>query len=221
MKRLLLIAASVFNCGCAIPHQMMESLIYKIRDPMTQKKVFRESLEKIGELLAIEVLEDLECYESKIETLTNEIATHSLLVENPVLITILRAGLPLNQGVMTVFPEADVGFIAMARNEKTLKSNTSYTAFPELENKIVIVTDTMLATGGSLIDAINMIKAKNPSRIYVLAAMASKPGLDRILKACPYVKIIAACVDPALNEKGFIIPGLGDAGDRAFGKKNE
>lgn len=220
MKKIFSLAICAINLSYAFSQNMMDSLIYEIRDPQTHKKAFRESLEKIGELLAFEIKQTLSTYEASITTLTGHKATHNLIMENPVLVTILRAGLPLNNGVMKVFKEADVGFIAMARDELTLKSRTDYIAMPDVTNKVVILTDTMLATGGSLIDAITLIKGKSPSKIYIIAAIASQPGVDRIMKAHPDVHILAACIDPALNEKGYIIPGLGDAGDRAYGKKS-
>lgn len=220
MKKIFSIAICTINLSYAFSQNMMDSLIYAIRDPQTQKTAFRESLEKIGELLAYDIKETLPTCEASITTLTGHKATHNLLLGNPVLVTILRAGLPLNHGVMKVFKEADVGFIAMARDELSLKSRIDYVAMPEMTNKVVILTDTMLATGGSLIDAIHLIKEKSPSKIYIVAAIASQPGIDRIMKAHPDVYIVAGCIDPALNEKGYIIPGLGDAGDRAYGKKS-
>lgn len=220
MKKIFILAICSIHLSYAFSQNMMDSLIYEIRDPQTQKKAFRECLEKIGELLAYDIKQALPTQEASIETLTGHKATHNLVCQNPVLITILRAGLPLNSGVMNVFKESDVGFIAMARDELTLKSRTDYIAVPEITNKVVILTDTMLATGGSLIDAISLIKDKSPSKIYIIATIASQPGIDRIMKAHPDVHILAACIDPALNEKGYIIPGLGDAGDRAYGKKS-
>lgn len=217
-----------FLCGilgscvlCCMPSQMMEELIYKIRQKDTNKEMFRHHLEKIGELLAYQVLENLDKTDVEVETLLGCKAHHMLVHQNPVLITILRAGLPLNSGVMKVFPESDVGFIAMSRDESTLKSRTSYIACPDITDKIVILTDTMLATGGSLVDAIKILEKKKPSQIYVLCAIASQVGIDRIKSQFTEIKVFAACIDPTLNDKGFIVPGLGDAGDRSFGKKHE
>ncbi len=199
--------------------QALSQLVYEIRCPETDRAHFRNVLEKIGEYLALDVLEELETEETDIQTVTGATAQHHLIRETPVLVTILRAGLPLNTGIMKVFPDADVGFLAMSRNEKTLKSLTEYVAFPTIQGRDVIISDTMLATGGSLLDAIQFVEKQGPRRIFIIAAIASKPGIDRILKARPNVKIFAAAVDDALNERGFIIPGLGDAGDRSFGRK--
>ena len=134
--------------------------------------------------------------------------------------TILRAGLPLNAGVQKVFPNAEVGFFAMARNEETLKAITSYIALPDLKDRYVILSDTMIGTGGSIVDAIAILNQRNPKKIYVVAAIASQSGVDYILEKFPSVAIFRAATDPCLNDKGYILPGLGDAGDRCYGKKS-
>lgn len=201
-------------------NQMYHQLVYEIRNPATDPHHFRESLEKIGEYLALEVLEEMNKSEKKVLTLTNTLAIHSLVDEHPVLVTILRAGLPLNNGVHKVFKTSSVGFLAMSRDEETLKAKLDYIALPSLANQTVIITDTMLATGGSLIDAIKVIAQYKPKRIFVISAIASEPGIANVLKVYPQVKIFAAVIDPKLNEKGYIIPGLGDAGDRSYGLKS-
>lgn len=199
--------------------QALNELVYEIRNPATDSERFRQTLEKIGEHLAFNILEELNTKEVAIKTLTGTEAKHLLLDEVPVLVTILRAGLPLNAGVQKVFPHSEVGFLAMSRNEKTLKAQVDYIALPDLKDRSVIISDTMLATGGSLLDAIQIIEQRNPKQIFVIAAIASQPGLERIFKYNPAIKIFAAAIDPSLNEKGYIIPGLGDAGDRAYGRK--
>jgi uracil phosphoribosyltransferase len=200
--------------------QALSELVYEIRDPGTESARFQLALEKIGEYLALDVLEELDKKEVVVETLTGEEATHLLVDETPVLITILRAGLPLNSGIQKVFPSAEVGFFAMSRNEQTLKADIGYVALPDLKGKSVIISDTMLATGGSLLDAIQIVEKSSPRRIFVIAAIASKPGIERIFKYSPETKVFAATIDPCLNEKGYIIPGLGDAGDRCYGNKS-
>lgn len=199
--------------------QMLNQLVYKIRDPKTESSDFRNCLEKIGEYVSLKVLQELETEEKNIITLTGRETSHPLLKENPVLVTILRAGLPLNYGAQKVFPDSCVGFLAMSRNEETLITQTDYIAIPDIKNKNVIITDTMLATGGSLLDAIKIIKKYEPKQIYVVTAIAAKPGLDRIHQYDSSIKVFYAVLDPELNDKGYIIPGLGDAGDRSFGKK--
>lgn len=193
--------------------------VFQVRDPKTDAKAFRQSLEKIGEYLSLQVLNDLPKQQVSIQTLTETIATHDLVLEAPVLVTILRAGIPLCTGVQRVFPESEVGFIGMSRNEETLEAKTDYVALPSLKNKAVLIVDTMLATGGSLLEAIKIVEKKGPSKILVLCAIAAQPGIKRIQEYAPQIKIYSAAIDPALNDKGYIIPGLGDAGDRSYGKK--
>lgn len=147
-------------------------------------------------------------------------AKHTLVDEVPVLVTILRAGLPLNAGVHKVFPDAEVGFLAMARNEETLKASVDYVALPDLKGRSIIIVDTMIGTAGSMLNAIRIVEECHPKRIFVIAGIAAQVGIDRILTHNPNIKIFAAAVDPALNEKGYIIPGLGDAGDRSYGVKH-
>ena len=220
MKTFLL-SIFLFSQVAAFAHtQALSQLVYEIRDPQTDRAQFRQALEKIGEYLALNVLEELSKKETTIRTLTDTEATHCLVDETPVLITILRAGLPLNAGVHKVFPNAEAGFLAMSRDEETLKAKVDYVGIPDLKNRSVILSDTMLATGGSLIDAIQIIEKYKPKKIFVVAAIASQPGIDRILQYNPSIKIFAAAIDSSLNHKGYIIPGLGDAGDRSYGLKH-
>lgn len=199
--------------------QAINELVYEIRNPDTNAASFRQALEKIGEILAFDALEELSQKEVDIQTLTGSKATHFIVDEIPVLVTILRAGVPLNNGVHKVFPKAEVGFFAMSRNEETLKAELDYVALPDLKDKTVIISDTMIATGGSLLDAIAVVEKRGARKIFVIAAIASQEGVDRITQYNPFIRVFAAAVDPSLNEKGYIIPGLGDAGDRAYGKK--
>jgi len=198
----LLSAMSIFAGS-----QALSELVYEIRNPQTDSASFRQALEKIGENLALKVLEELDTKEVTIQTLTGTEAKHVVVDEIPVLVTILRAGLPLNTGVHKVFQNAKVGFLAMSRNEVTLKADVDYVALPDLEGKSVIISDTMLATGGSLLDAIQIVEQRSPRRIFVIAAIASKQGIERISKYNPTIKIFAAAIDPSLNDKGYIIPG--------------
>lgn len=213
---LILMASALFS-----QPQALSERVFEIRNPSTDAAHFRIALEKIGETLAMDVLEELHTEEVSIQTLTGTEAKHALVDETPVLVTILRAGLPLNEGVLKVFPNAEVGFLAMSRNEDTLKADVGYIALPNVKGKTVILSDTMLATGGSILDAIHILEARGAGKIFVVSAIASKPGIDRITAYNPNIKIFAAAVDPSLNDKGYIIPGLGDAGDRSFGMKCE
>lgn len=200
--------------------QALNQLVYAIRNPETDSAHFRQAVETIGEYLALNVLEELQTCETTIQTELGIEAKHPLVEEMPVLVTILRAGLPLNLGVQKVFPNAEVGFLAMSRNEETLKAKVEYVALPLLKNRTLIIVDTMLATGGSLLDAIQILEQYQPKRIFIISAIASVPGIARILKHNAEIKIFSAAIDPSLNEKGYIVPGLGDAGDRSYGKKS-
>lgn len=218
--RLFVLGFLAFSAAVFAQSQALSQLVYKIRDPQTNRAQFRRTLEKIGENLALNVLEELDTKEVAIQTLTGIEAKHLLVDETPVLVTILRAGLPLNSGIQKVFPNSKVGFLAMARNEDTLKASVSYIALPHLENRSVIISDTMIGTGGSMVDAIQIVEQMHPKKIYVIAAIASQPGINRILENHPHVKIFSAAIDPFLNDKGYILPGLGDAGDRSYGIKH-
>lgn len=197
----------------------LERLVYKIRDPVTGREEFRNCLERIGEYLGLEIAFELEQETRRIETLLGKEAEHRLLKDNPVLIGVLRAGLPLHYGMQRAFPESEAGFIGAMRDERTLKSKISYCAIPEIAGKTVILIDTMLATGGSLMDIAEMLKEKNPREIIVASAIASQKGLEKLRAYDPGLKIYTAAIDPILNEKGYIVPGLGDAGDRCYGEK--
>lgn len=216
----------LFCCVCLFSYlalfaqdQVLHQLAYEIRDPHTDSLHFRKNLERIGEYLALNVLNELQTKEVSIRTVLGVEAKHSLIEEMPVLVTILRAGLPLNAGVQKVFPQAEVGFLAMSRNEETLKAKVEYVALPDIRGRTLILVDTMLATGGSLLDAIQILDQYAPKKIFIISAIASAPGIDRIHKQYPNIKILAAAIDADLNEKGYIVPGLGDAGDRLYGKK--
>ncbi|MBS0585570.1 MAG: uracil phosphoribosyltransferase, partial [Verrucomicrobia bacterium] len=215
-----LVAFLLSNGALFAQTQALSQYVYEIRNPKTDAVHFRQSLEKIGEILAFDLLEELSTKEVVIETLTGKEAKHLLIDDTPVLVTILRAGLPLNTGIQRVFPNAEVGFLAMARNEETLKAATDYIALPDIAGKTVILSDTMLATGGSLIDAIRIIEKGSPKKLFIITAIASKAGIERITKHNPEIKIFAAAIDASLSDKGYILPGLGDAGDRAYGKKH-
>lgn len=217
--KLLIASLMLLNATLFAQSKAISQFVYEIRNPRTDSVRFRYVLEKIGENLANEVLDELNSKEIAVLTLTGVEAKHFLVDETPVLVTILRAGLPLNTGIQNVFPHAEVGFLGMARNEKSLEADVNYIALPELKGKTVILSDTMLATGGSLLNAIQIIEKRGAQRIIVIAAIASKPGIERITNYNPAIKVYAAAVDPTLNDKGYIMPGLGDAGDRAYGIK--
>jgi uracil phosphoribosyltransferase len=216
---LLLVFSGLGYAGVMNDKSALHQWVFEIRDPKTEPQEFRNCLTKIGEYLAYEVMGDLGAKEASVETLTGAVASHRLRTEKPVLVTILRAGIPLLQGVQQVFPEAEVGFLGMARNEETLEPKTDYVALPEMKGKTVILVDTMLATGGSFLDAIRIVEELGAKRIFVLCAIASQAGIERVLKHNGSIEIYPAAIDPTLNDRGYIVPGLGDAGDRSYGRK--
>jgi len=199
----------------------LHHMVYTIRDPQTDAKKFREYLEKIGEYLGNQVKDDLPTKTCLITTLMGAKAQHTLCDEKPILITILRGGLPLCIGVQKAFPDSEVGFLGIKRNEETLLPQLEYAAIPDIKDKCVILIDTMIATGGSMLDAIQILEKREPKQLIVVGAVAAEDGKKRILAYNPAIKFYAAALDPLLNHKGYIIPGLGDAGDRAYGEKKD
>lgn len=197
----------------------VNGLVHSIRDPNTGMKKFRKSVEKIGEYMAIEVMQDLLTKDEVVKTLTGADATDRVCSEDPVLITILRAGIPLLHGMQKVFSSSEVGFLGIARNEETLLPFVSYIGIPEIKDKTVIIADTMLATAGSFLATIKILEQHQPKEIIVVCAIAAIQGIENLRKHNPSIKVYSAAIDPQLNEKGYIVPGLGDAGDRSYGKK--
>jgi uracil phosphoribosyltransferase len=204
-----------------VKNPVLESHVLRLRDPKTKRATFRSHMRKVGEYLAFSLAPALPTKIEKIETVLKAEASHKVIDTKVVLVSILRAGLPLVEGMRKIFPKAKEGFLGYQRDEKTFQPHRYANPLPKLKDKTVIVGDPMIATGGSMKAALEQILAKNPKDIYVVGAIAAKPGLEAIHKAYPKVHIYAAAIDPELNEKAYIVPGLGDAGDRSFGLKDE
>ena len=207
-----------------ISHPVLELLVYKLRDPSTDRKEFRETLEQVGEILGIEIAKNLITTERSVVTVMGESATHRVVREDPLIMPILRAGIPLGYGLCRVFPYADVGFIGAMRNEESVNSEAkvSYTTTPEeVKDKDIILADTMIATGGSILETVKIIEKHEPRKIILAGAICARPGLETILKYNPDVDVYAAAIDPILDRNNYIVPGLGDAGDRCYGGKKE
>lgn len=203
----------------AINNPVVEELLYTIRHPNTNSKDFRRALEEIGFCIGLEISNHLATYKESVRTSLDKIAQHSILRESPVIVPILRAGLPLYTGLLKAFPNSESGFIGAMRNEETLKPIRTYVALPNLERRTVILADTMIGTGGSLLDSIKLLKEKEAERIIIAGVLAAREGIERIKREEPSVDYIITAIDSKLNEKGYIVPGLGDAGDRCYGKK--
>jgi uracil phosphoribosyltransferase len=198
--------------------------IAEIRDQsvQTDRMRFRRNLERIGEIAGYEISRLLPYEEKEIQTPLG-IANSKMLKSQPVLATILRAGLPLHQGLLSVFDNADSAFISAYRKHKrdgSFEISMSYVTSPELENRILIVSDPMLATGSSMVKTIQLLRAEgNPAEIHVVTAIACTVGIEYLRRASPPCKIWCGAIDDELTAKGYIVPGLGDAGDLSFGNK--
>lgn len=183
---------------------------------------FRQNLERIGEIAGYEISRSLPFEEKEIQTPLGY-ANSKLLKSQPVLATILRAGLPLHQGLLHVFDKADNAFISAYRKhhrDGSFEISMGYLTSPELENRILIISDPMLATGSSMVKTIQLLKAEgNPSEIHIVTAIACTVGIEYVRRALPTCKIWCGDIDDELTAKGYIVPGLGDAGDLSFGNK--
>ena len=182
---------------------------------------FRKNLERIGEVGALRISEAMNYIPCEIKTPLGTKSSFEL-EKQPVIMTILRAGLPLYQGVLNYFDNADSGFVAAYRkhNEEGFEIKQDYVTCPDISNRPLIVTDPMLATGASLCEAVNaVLELANPSELHILCAIAAKEGIKKINKDLPQATVWCATVDDRLDENNYIVPGLGDAGDLCFGSK--
>lgn len=200
-------------------HSMIKHKLTCIRNKNTQTKDFYQNVNEIASLMAYEVSKDFPLKEVEIETpicktIQYEIAT------DVVIVPILRAGLGMVDGIRNIIPNASVGFIGLYRDEETLEPHEYYAKFPNsIKDSIVLVVDPMLATGGSASSAISMLKKRGCNNIRFMSLVAAPEGVNCILKDHPDVDLYVAALDEKLNEKGYIVPGLGDCGDRLFGTK--
>lgn len=198
-------------------HALINHKLTVMRDKSTKTNIFKQNLDEIAMLMAYEVTKDLPLIDKEIETPLTTM-TGKQLHKEVVLVPILRAGLGLVDGFRSVIPTAKVGHIGMARDEETLQPIEYYAKFPSnLEEAIVIVVDPMLATGGSAMDAIENIKNRGAKNIKLACLVGAPEGVKAIEQRHPDVELYLGALDSHLNEKGYIVPGLGDAGDRLFG----
>ena len=190
-----------------------------MRDEKTNSKDFRTLLDEISSLMTFEVFKDIELEASgrKIKTPTGCEIDKLKLKNNIVIVPILRAGIGMSNGVVNMLPTAKIGHIGLYRDEKTLKPVEYFCKMPNVENPLVLVCDPMLATGGSAIDAITMLKKRGFTNIRLLCLVGAPEGVKALEKAHCDVDLYLASLDEKLNENGYILPGLGDAGDRIFG----
>ena len=202
-------------------HPLIRHKIAILRDEKTSMKEFRELVEEITTLMTYETLKDgVPTTEIEVKT-PLEICKQQLVRDNAIVIVpILRAGLGMVNGIHVLFPSARVGHIGMYRDEETLMPNTYYCKLPVgIEEKLVLLVDPMLATGGSACDAIDLLKSKGCKNIKFMAIIGAPEGVEKVASSHPDVGIYVSTLDRCLNENGYILPGLGDAGDRLFGTK--
>lgn len=204
-------------------HPLVRHKIAILRDARTSMKEFRELVEEITTLMTYECFkEDMPTIQKEVKT-PLETCTQTVVKDNSVaIVPILRAGLGMVNGIHALFPSARVGHIGMYRNEETLQPQSYYCKLPhdiDDEEKLVLVVDPMLATGGSACDAIDLLKKRGCKHIKFMAIIGAPEGVSRVAEAHPDVKIYVSTLDRCLNDKGYILPGLGDAGDRLFGTK--
>ena len=201
-------------------HSLISNWVSELRDVDIQddRLRFRTNLERIGEVAAYEISKKLAWIEKEVTTSAGKV-----LEKQPVLATILRAGLPMHQGLLNYFDKADNAFISAYRKHNpdgSFEISLDYISCPEMEDRVVIISDPMLATGASLVKTIQFIREEgNPSEIHIVCAIACTVGIEYVLRAEPKATIWCGDIDDELTAKGYIVPGLGDAGDLAYGVK--
>ncbi|WP_034761250.1 uracil phosphoribosyltransferase [Chryseobacterium gregarium] len=203
---------------------LVNSWINELRNVEIQhdRMRFRRNLERIGEIAAFEISKSLEHEEIEIRTPLDTVTAREIAVQ-PVITTILRAGVPLFEGILNYFDKADCGFVAAYRKHDAndyFSIKQDYLTCPNIDGRSLIVADPMLATGASLIEAIkDLLTNGTPTQLHVVAAIASRQGVETIGKAYPDARIWVGVIDEDLTTKGYITPGLGDAGDLSYGEK--
>lgn len=203
-----------------IDHPLIQHKVSIIRDKDCGTKVFREVVDEIAMLMAYEISRDMPVEDVVIETPITKTTQKTLAGKKVAIIPILRAGLGMVDGILELIPAAKVGHVGMYRDEETLEPHEYFVKLPEdIDSRQLLVVDPMLATGGSAIMAIDSLKKRGASNIKFVCLVAAPEGVKALQDAHPDVDIYTAALDDHLNEHGYIVPGLGDAGDRLFGTK--
>lgn len=201
-------------------HPLIQHKLSYIRDEQTGTKEFRELVDEVGMLMAYEVTRDLELDDVIVKTPVTEMTAKRLSGKKIAVVPILRAGLGMTDGVLKLIPAARVGHIGLYRDPETLQPVEYFAKLPQdIEERDFIVVDPMLATGGSAIEAINSLKKRGATKIRFMCLIAAPEGVKLLQEAHSDVDIYIAALDEKLNDHGYIVPGLGDAGDRLFGTK--
>ena len=203
-----------------IDHPLIQHKLTMIRDKNCGTKVFREVVNEIAMLMAYEVSRDMPLEDVVIETPICQSTQKTLSGKKVAIVPILRAGLGMVNGIQDLIPTAKIAHVGMYRDEETLEPHTYFEKYPKnLEEAITIVVDPMLATGGSSVAAIDMVKKQGATNVKLVCLVGAPEGVKAVEKAHPDVDVYLASLDDHLNEHGYIVPGLGDAGDRIFGTK--
>ncbi len=203
-----------------LDHPLIEHKLSILRDKKTGTKEFRELIKEIAMFLCYEAMKDVKLVKTEIETPIQKMNTHKLDEDKYAFVPILRAGMGMLEGVITVVPNAKIGHIGMYRDEETFEPVNYFFKVPkDIEKREVFLLDPMLATGGSAIDAIDLLKSKGVKKIKFLCIIAAPEGIEAVEKKHPDVEIYCGSIDDHLNENKYIVPGLGDAGDRIYGTK--
>ena len=201
-------------------HPLIQHKLSYIRDARTGTKEFRELVDEVGMLMAYEVTRDLELQDVEIQTPVTKMTAKRLAGKKLAIVPILRAGLGMTDGVLSLVPAARVGHIGLYRNPETLEAVEYFAKMPQdIDERQIIVVDPMLATGASAIEAISSLKKRGAKSIRFMCLIAAPEGVEKMQEAHPDVDIYIAALDEKLNDKAYITPGLGDAGDRLFGTK--
>lgn len=201
-------------------HPLIKHKIAILRDKRTGMKEFRELIEEITTIMTYESMRDVDLVPVEVETPLEKCIQYKVREKSIAIVPILRAGLGMVSGVQKVFPTAKVGHIGMYRDEKTLQPQEYYCKLPDgIENKTVFLVDPMLATGGSACDALDALKKRGCKKIKLMSIIAAPEGIEAVSSRHPDVPVYVSTLDRCLNANGYILPGLGDAGDRLFGTK--
>ena len=201
-------------------HPLIQHKLSYIRDARTGTKEFRELVDEVGMLMAYEVTRDLELQDVEIQTPVTKMTAKRLAGKKLAIVPILRAGLGMTDGVLSLVPAARVGHIGLNRDPETLEAVEYFAKMPQdIDERQIIVVDPMLATGASAIEAISSLKKRGAKSIRFMCLIAAPEGVEKMQEAHPDVDIYIAALDEKLNDKAYITPGLGDAGDRLFGTK--
>ena len=201
-------------------HPLIQHKLSYIRDARTGTKEFRELVDEVGMLMAYEVTRDLELQDVEIQTPVTKMTAKRLAGKKLAIVPILRAGLGMTDGVLSLVPAARVGHIGLYRDPETLEAAEYFAKMPQdIDERQIIVVDPMLATGASAIEAISSLKKRGAKSIRFMCLIAAPEGVEKMQEAHPDVDIYIAALDEKLNDKAYITPGLGDAGDRLFGTK--